>query len=61
MTNYKETQIWYLSDSLINSILNIDSDLNINWQVDHKDIKLSPKDDVLLSFKDAENNFKYGN
>lgn len=40
-------------------ILYNDPELNIDWQVDPKDIKLSDKDEVLPLFKDAKNDFEY--
>lgn len=40
-------------------ILYNDPELNIDWRVDPKDIKLSPKDEVLPLFKDAKNDFEY--
>lgn len=34
-----------------------DKTLNINWQIDHKDIKISERDSNLLDFEHAEMNF----
>jgi len=37
-----------------------DKDLNINWQLDLKDVILSERDRVFPSFKKSKNNFVYG-
>ncbi|MCK5492413.1 MAG: dTDP-4-dehydrorhamnose 3,5-epimerase [Candidatus Omnitrophica bacterium] len=37
-----------------------DKDLNIDWQVDLKEVVLSERDKNHSSFKDAKNNFVYG-
>lgn len=36
-----------------------DSFLNVDWQVDHDKIIISPKDNKLPNFKEAEKNFSY--
>jgi len=38
-----------------------DPDLNIDWQIPEKEIIVSPKDQALPSFKEAERNFVFRN